>query len=182
MKLDQLRIPSLSPLGGVNHLYGLNDLIEEHFDKSTHVCEIGSYCGVSTSLFAETCGKVTAIDKRKLPCLDGVIEKYSNLTFLHMKSDEAVSMFEDGIFDAVYIDSVHTHEWVKKDIKTWLPKIKKGGIICGHDYVTDEIAAIPITDFEWCSKKMGFGGVKKAVDEIFSDIKTYKDASWAVQL
>jgi hypothetical protein len=36
--------------------------------------------------------------------------------------------------DIIFIDANHSYEYVKKDIETYRPKIKKGGILCGHDY------------------------------------------------
>lgn len=37
-------------------------------------------------------------------------------------------------FDLVYIDGMHTYDQVKQDIQNYLPFIKKGGFIAGHDY------------------------------------------------
>lgn len=36
--------------------------------------------------------------------------------------------------DVVFIDMEHTLEAVTRDIKIWLPKVKVGGYIAGHDY------------------------------------------------
>lgn len=47
---------------------------------------------------------------------------------------EAANKFPDKYFDFVYIDAGHTYEAVIKDIKAWLPKVRDGGIISGHDY------------------------------------------------
>lgn len=44
-------------------------------------------------------------------------------------------MFEDDYFDFIYIDADHTYEAVKSDLESWYPKLKKGGIMSGHDYV-----------------------------------------------
>ena len=49
-------------------------------------------------------------------------------------SPSAAEIFEDEILDFVYIDGLHDYESVKADIKAFYPKIKKGGIIAGHDY------------------------------------------------
>jgi hypothetical protein len=34
----------------------------------------------------------------------------------------------------VFIDADHTYESITSDIQSWLPKVKVGGIISGHDY------------------------------------------------
>ncbi len=47
--------------------------------------------------------------------------------------------FNDGAFDFVYIDADHSYEAVKRDIAAWLPKIKPGGIIAGHDRVREGV-------------------------------------------
>lgn len=41
---------------------------------------------------------------------------------------------KDGSLDFVYLDANHAYEAVLADLKAWLPKIKKGGIMAGHDY------------------------------------------------
>lgn len=67
-------------------------------------------------------------------------------------SSEAAPMFRDGQLDFVYIDAQHHYEAVKEDIGLWFPKVKKGGILAGHDYLDGKIDN---SEF----------GVKKAVDE-----------------
>ena len=47
---------------------------------------------------------------------------------------EAVKQFKDGSLDFVYIDGNHTFEYVINDIAEWSKKVRKGGIISGHDY------------------------------------------------
>lgn len=54
---------------------------------------------------------------------------------IKMPSIEAASYFEDNELDIVFIDASHYYDDVKSDILAWLPKVKSGGIIAGHDYV-----------------------------------------------
>ena len=70
-------------------------------------------------------------------------------------SVEAADDFSDESVDVVFIDGDHEYEPVKNDINAWLPKIKNGGIICGHDYLLPS--------------------VKKAVDEIFADAVIFRN-------
>lgn len=50
------------------------------------------------------------------------------------KSREVVEQFEDESLDFVYIDANHSYEYVVEDIALWSKKVKKGGIVSGHDY------------------------------------------------
>ncbi len=45
----------------------------------------------------------------------------------------AANYFEDNTLDFVFIDASHQYADVLNDIKCWLPKMHKGGIIAGHD-------------------------------------------------
>jgi hypothetical protein len=53
-----------------------------------------------------------------------------------IKGDHSVlhSNYPDEFFDFVYIDSNHAYEPTVRDIDQWWPKVKKGGILAGHDY------------------------------------------------
>lgn len=62
-------------------------------------------------------------------------------------STAAAVMVEDASLDFVFIDADHSYEGCSADIKVWWPKVKPGGLLCGHDYS----AAWP--------------GVRRAVDE-----------------
>jgi hypothetical protein len=53
--------------------------------------------------------------------------------FLFMRSDEASQFFRDGYFDCVFIDGSHDRASVTVDLRAWLPKVRQGGIIAGHD-------------------------------------------------
>lgn len=47
---------------------------------------------------------------------------------------DAALLFDDSSCDVVFIDMEHTYNAVKKDIEAWLPKVKVGGYLAGHDY------------------------------------------------
>lgn len=50
-----------------------------------------------------------------------------------MYTHEAALKVEDESLDFIFIDADHSYEGVKKDLTDWIPKVKKGGYICGHD-------------------------------------------------
>ena len=40
----------------------------------------------------------------------------------------------DESLDFVFIDGNHEYDFVFSDIKNWLPTVKCGGVLAGHDY------------------------------------------------
>lgn len=59
---------------------------------------------------------------------------YSNNQIIKKKSVEAAEDFEDESIDFVYIDADHSFPAITSDIATWSKKVRKGGLIIGHDY------------------------------------------------
>ncbi len=57
-----------------------------------------------------------------------------NCNLIKKYSMDAVKDFPDRSLDFVYIDANHDIRHVIDDITEWSNKIKKGGIISGHDY------------------------------------------------
>jgi len=72
-------------------------------------------------------------------------------------------LVEDASLDFCFIDGDHRYEAVKEDIIAWTPKLRKGGILSGHDY-----------DYPH------FGGVTLAVDELLTDFNLELDADGEV--
>ena len=96
-----------------------------------------------------------------------IAEQYKDKAFIHrMTSEEASKEVEDESIDIVFIDADHSYEGVKNDIIYWAPKVKSGGVICGHDYGLDR-----------------FPGVKKAVLEFFDEelIQVESDNVWWIE-
>lgn len=86
---------------------------------------------------------------------------------IRMNSIDASKMFSDNSIDFVFIDASHKYEDVKNDIIHWLPKIKKNGILSGHDYWQDPNS---------------WPDVKKAVDETLKNIKSTKEGCWIYEV
>jgi len=84
----------------------------------------------------------------------------SRVLQMRMYSQKAANLITNESVDFVFIDAQHDYESVKRDINSWLPKIRLGGLICGHDY------------------EPNFPGVIQAVDEKFKRKFTGKNATW----
>jgi predicted O-methyltransferase YrrM len=92
-------------------------------------------------------------------------------------SKDASNIFEDNSLDFIYIDANHAYDFVKEDIRIWFPKLKKGGIFSGHDYLdmvwendpnflpNGKDKYIYTNTFEGTSFYNGVFGVNPAVDE-----------------
>jgi len=106
-------------------------------NKFKTIAEIGIDNGKTTKYLLEHCNldKYVFVDistskQPKEKKLEGKLEKVKGMT-----SVEASTMYEDKSLDLVFIDGNHQFDAVCKDISTWKPKVKKGGMICGHDYL-----------------------------------------------
>lgn len=51
-----------------------------------------------------------------------------------MWSVDAAATFEDQSLDFVYLDGSHRLDHVIADLAAWVPKVRPGGIVSGHDY------------------------------------------------
>lgn len=170
---------------------GLFDFCRE-LPRDWHVVELGCYAGESSNIFADHfrdgvlfCidpwekgigpeGENWSVDKYNAGIVaaekmfDSMRLSYPHLYKLKGFDKEFVDMFADRSLDLVYVDCDHTYESTKEIIERWLPKIKLGGIISGHDYFTDT------------------PGVIRAVDELVprmvGPLKTFVDRSWRLTM
>ncbi len=63
-----------------------------------------------------------------------VLAPYPNCKIVRKTSMEAVLDFPDNSLDFVYIDANHEFRYIAEDLAEWTKKVRKGGIISGHDY------------------------------------------------
>lgn len=168
--------------GSQDLIQGLIDLCNAFsysVNKPTYemtICEIGSYVGESTEIFANRFRSVFAVD----PWMDDYdpndaachhapfseVEKafdkrmsfYPNVVKVKGKSEDVIPQLQHK-FDIIYIDGMHTYEAVRQDIINSYPKVTYA--IAGHDYSND------------------WPGVMKAVDELLGKPNfVFKDSSW----
>lgn len=74
---------------------------------------------------------------------------------LKMTSVEAAKRVGDNTLDFCFVDGSHLYDQVWLDIETWLPKVRDGGLLCGHDY-------------DGVNDRSGWFGVKPAVDSLLT--------------
>lgn len=79
--------------------------------------------------------KILTIEKheRQLRKAQKVLAPY-NITFMRMKSMEAVVEIPNESLDFVYIDGNHCFDFIMEDLIEWNRKVRQGGIISGHDF------------------------------------------------
>jgi len=162
--------------------------VAEVAPKCQLVIEIGVWLGRSTYQWCEHCpGKVIAIDhflgseshgerntthKRAVADRDGLIAEAKHnlsrwidngkLELLEMSSAQAALQLDGCVMaDLVYIDSDHSYECVSEEITRWLPLVKPGGILAGHDRT--------------------WQGVKRAIDELLPDWENGGGCTWQYQ-
>jgi hypothetical protein len=145
--------PSFSPFDSI----ALGELVSG-LDSGCRVLEIGSWLGQgSTKVLIDQVrrknGLVYCVDTWKGNAnvkkhLD-IVREYDVLaTFLQnvalcggqdivrtmvMPGNDAAQVLCDAMFDLVFIDADHSYAATLQDIKAWRPKVKPGGILCGHD-------------------------------------------------
>ncbi len=121
--------------------------------NNSHIVEVGCWKGKSVAFLAVEAinsGKNIKIDAVDTWCgsaehsIDPQVlyETFINnisplrhvVTPIKMASVDASSLYENESLDVVFIDAAHDYLSVKADIAAWLPKVKSGGYLAGHDY------------------------------------------------
>lgn len=145
--------------------------------------EIGVYKGQFTEKFCQKGLKMSAIDnwqvylggaenhqaqERQDVLYKKTMTRLSNYdcTVIRKNSLDALSDFEPGSLDFVYLDADHSFRGIADDIYEWYRKVRSGGIISGHDYACAD--SIPWAHNEYCK----VGEVVDAFIKAF-DIENY---------
>jgi predicted O-methyltransferase YrrM len=146
------------------------DWIAEYIDQyEWHGVEVGALYGQSAAYMLEqlsknwTPGCVHRFDVVELS--DNSSQLRANLgdkVTIHspMSSVDASKLYADASLDFVMIDADHSYEGVRSDIDAWLPKLKVGGILAGHDFAHY------------------FPGVIRAVLESFDRVELFHGTEW----
>jgi hypothetical protein len=159
----------------------LIDLIEASNGEINRMAEVGVWRGNTTKRVLKKCHSILtqywAIDpwkpfsvgKAKHLTEEMWNERYLsvcalqkwffNLHILRMTSLEAAALFRDAYFDLVFLDADHSYESTLADIRAWLPLVRTGGWLTGHDYEREP-------------------GVNKAVAESFDKIELFPEDIW----
>ncbi len=169
----------------------------KHFNLNGKGVELGTFKGeFSNKILNSWTGKLYMVDVWR-PLSDDEyddmsnhknhIDAYSNVIhnirgfedrafMLRMKGEYASELFEDESLDFVYIDANHTYQGVKDDINLWFPKVKKGGLLLGHDYLPsrmykegDKDIPVYLNVGDIKNKYAGMFGVNPAVDEFVKE-------------
>jgi predicted O-methyltransferase YrrM len=142
----------------------LYDLAQKYIPPNGRAVEVGSWKGKSTYILASVCRKkgaqLTSIDtfsgnivaEGGVPA-DNAIYKEAEadpdlffrthiarslrgfpVDYLKMTSARAAAKIKNASLDFCFIDGDHTLPVVYQDIRNYLPKVKKGGLLLGHDY------------------------------------------------
>ena len=159
-------------LGGENWFNYENfySYVIDKLPNDSKMVEIGSWMGKSISYFVmESLIKNKKID---CTCVDiwepydeiknhtvfetvGAFEQFlkntkkiqNYITPIKGNSVEVSNKFKDKSFDFIFIDAAHDYDSVYKDLVSWYPKLKDGGIISGHDYYYDNDVALAVNNF-----------------------------------
>jgi predicted O-methyltransferase YrrM len=166
-------------IDGFFEFQGLYSQMVERFPSGSRFAEVGVYQGTSFAyLMVEVINsgkdiEVWGIDGWPFDWnnilqrfLDNMKPVEGKFKYIQGNSWESAERFQDKSLDFVFIDADHDYDSVRKDIAAYLPKVKPGGVISGHDY-----------NNVW-------EGLRRAVDERFGDrvIANPKESTWMVNI
>jgi hypothetical protein len=94
-------------------------------DPTGHYAESGDYHADKSQAHHDGCARRAA---------ENVAFAGDRAIILRNSSVDAAAQIPDGTLDFVFIDADHSYEGCRADIDAWMPKLKPGGLLSGHDY------------------------------------------------
>jgi len=88
---------------------------------------------------------------------------------LRGESHHMAELIDDGVLDFVFLDADHRYEAITRDIDAWVHKLKKGGLICGHDINMFSVTQAVIERFNYYTET-GIDSVWWSKKEFYSPI------------
>lgn len=97
--------------------------------------ELGTCTGRGTAYLAAACQEVYTIDPELHGAFADNTRPYPNITYIQSRSDEPETLdkFSPQSIDLCFIDSVHTYDYLMKEITLWTPKMAPGGLFLLDD-------------------------------------------------
>lgn len=91
-------------------------------------------------------------------------DRFGDRRVIHRATSTNAAEQVRGSLKFAFIDGDHSYESAKNDIFKWAPKLKQGGLLCGHDY------------------DKGWPGVYEAVNECVGEVNVVSGTSvwWKV--
>lgn len=103
------------------------------------------------------------------------LRKFERFVMIRGASNHAAKLIANGSLDICFIDADHRFSGLYQDILAWTPKLKSGGILCGHDCDTLDYSEA-FTEQDTQDGK--HHGVAKALRTLFPNIRVLGDTVW----
>ncbi len=122
---------------------GVHELVNHFCPKEAIGVEIGVH-HADTTLFLmknnKRIGHLYAIDPYfdrdgRYKTVTEQLLPYENCTLIRKTSHNASSIVPNNL-DFVFIDGNHKYKAVLEDLNDWVPKLRSGGLLLGHDWTT----------------------------------------------
>lgn len=205
MTFDQIErktsgIKNLNSVAAARWLHGLIQSIPGIYsDPSLFACEVGTYFGYMSSVFAMSGIRTITIDHMRCGFCDiapdsrslymDVIQNFinagvwSSIVPIPMKSLDSIELLKvmNPRIGLLYLDGDHNVDTVLKELKAFDQFIVSGGFVCGDDCTIHDNktsfnicwAKRMVEQFDYIEHDCG-AGVSSAVWEFFKDNESYE--------